>query len=350
MTIMNIIKTAYINLSENGVTLTSYLAHERNVDGVKKALELGGKREDAIYGAAWAGDVEQVNLYLEECSEDEKQACFASAVKGYARAGAAGEKALSDFPNVQSSPELIIGWAQAGKKEQLDRAVAHNLTLLHYVVEGYAETNREKDLKNILKGTRFHSKAIFYAARAGNRNLVTELLKDFGINPEDRIIINEKGRLRSSEQEIEKIERYTLFSEAARGYVEGRHFKEAAAMLDRGANTSLSLGQLPVDDVESQLILLCYAKNKDVAALLLERIKQNYSVKNDKEIPINLVDDALKIRDLMSSQNINYLEAKNKLEPDVDGYLPDQKDITLSYLLEALHEAHTSSRVKRGIP
>jgi hypothetical protein len=326
------VKSAFINLHSDGLTLTSQLAKDKEVNAVKQLIDFGAVIADAVYGAALAQDEDQVNTYLDECPESEMTAYTGNAIRGYARAG--------NFEAIYAIKEykeylydLVVGWAQAGRADKLKPLIIKDMSLLPAAVEGYADCNHAELLINLLKGTNLYPKAIYYAARSKHPDLVTALLKECGVTDHQKVNLKATQSASTLKRQAQ-INTHSLFNDAVKGFTAGCHFKEAALLLERGASISLCLDELPVQNIEPFLVLLCYVSDKSISAALIEQIKLRFSV-SGAAIPETTFEKAQNIKELMHQNKSNYIEAKNCFE-DKDAALNNSIDITLSYLLNIL--------------
>ncbi|MDR3501327.1 MAG: hypothetical protein P4L79_01945 [Legionella sp.] len=326
MTTLRTIQDAFINLQYRGFTIASYLAQHKKMDALDKILDLGAKVEDAIYGAALASDVEQVNKYL---GSDPAPSYICSAIRGYARAG--NFDAILELPDYKKYlKERVLGASQGGASKQIESWLIKDYSLLSSVVEGSVDADNTATLMNILKGTVYYPHAIYHAARSGSTALVEELLDVCGVKEDSE----SSAHLSALEREAQLSAR-SFLNQAANGFVAGGHYKEAALMLERGADCSLCLSEIAKDRLEPFLALYCSIQNEEIATNLLEQMQLRLRV-NGKKIPSEMLKEAQGIKELMSSEKINYLAAKNKIELNSADPLLEEKNITLPFLLKVL--------------
>ncbi|MCC5792845.1 MAG: hypothetical protein JJT82_09610 [Legionellaceae bacterium] len=223
MTKLDRIIAAFLGFSEQGLNVLSYLAQHGKKDAVEDLLLRGGKEEDAVYGYALAGEVEQVNAFIKSSAEPERDLCIKSAIRGYARRGdEANIQAIDGYRRYQS--ERLLGLAQAGNKEAILPILNKDRSLLYVVVEGYASGNHAHLLIELIENTGFYSDAIYHAARSGHRELVNQLLEH---------------SLKADFSRSEK-----LRNRAAQGYLAGSHFADAARMVEHGASLKACFSEL----------------------------------------------------------------------------------------------------------
>lgn len=331
MTTLRTIQEAFINLQYRGFTIASCLAQHQKMDALDKILSLGAKVEDAIYGAALAGDKELVNKYL---GNEPSPSYLRSAIRGYARSGNAN--AIYELPDYKAYlDERVLGASQGGFSKQIESWLIKDYSFLSSVVEGYVDTNDPAQVINILKGTIYHSKAIYYAARSGCTSLVEALLEECGVKKDSKYNIHPNKTLSTLEREAH-ISALSYLNEAANGYVAGAHYKEAAKMLERGADVSLCLSEMAdYNNLEPFIALYCSINDEEVAKSLEDQLQLRLSV-SGKEIPQEILKQAQGIKELMNSKGISYLAAKKKIEHDVSDHLLEEENITLPYLLKVL--------------
>ena len=313
---------------EKGVVETS------ENDEIVKLIDLGGKVEDAIYGFAFAGNVRQVKRLLEGCPEAQKTFYIGYAIKGYARAG--NFDAIYEIPNYQDSmKDMVIGLAQAGNKEKLQPILDKNIKLFAQTVEGYAEGNHQSLLIKLIKGTSFYPKAIFYAARSGHTTLVNALLKDCGVSVDFKVeSLNGDGS--STLKSQSQINAYSLLNYAVKGYASGGHFKEVAALLERGASISQCIFSIQDGNglyhLDPFYVLLSYVKNEDIASKVLDQIKIRFSI-SEKDILSQDMARFQKIKNLMGG-GVNYLDAAKKADIEIKKGIVDDEEQALKYSLD----------------
>jgi hypothetical protein len=327
MTTLRTIEDAFINLQYRGFTIASYLAQHKKIDALDHILTRGAKVEDAIYGSALASDVEQVNKYLGDAPTP---SYIGSAIRGYARAG--NFDAILALPDYKKYlKERVLGASQGGASKQIESWLIKDYSLLSSAIEGSVDANNTATLMNILKGTAYYPHAIYHAARSGSTALVEELLEVCGVKKDSE----SSAHLSAQEREAQLSAR-SLLNQAANGFVAGGHYKEAALMLERGADCSLCLSEIAEDrSLEPFLALYCSIQNEEIASNLVEKQQLRLRV-NGKKIPSELLKEAQGIKELMSSEEINYLAAKNKIELNTTDPLLEGKDITLPFLLKVL--------------
>lgn len=328
MTTIRTIQEAFINLQYRGFTIASCLAQHKKIDALNTVLTLGAKVEDAIYGAALAGDVELVNHYL---GEQPIPSYISSAVRGYARAG--HFDAIYGLPDYKVYlKERVYGASQGGLTREVENWVTKQYSLLSSAVGGFVDANDPSTLMDLIKGTCHYNSAIYHAARSGSTVLVEKLLAACGVkeNPES---FSTRGAL---EQEAQLSARSYL-NQAANGFAAGCHYKEAALMLERGADCSLCLSEITkYSSLEPFFVLYSSVQNEEIAANLLEQMQGLLSV-NDIKIPSERLKEIQGVKELMSSEGINYLAAKNKIEGGSEPLL-GEKNITLPFLLKVLSQ------------
>ena len=328
-----IIKSAFIGLMENNLSLVSYLAKNGCDSAVTQALKVGGKIEDAMYGYALAGNKAKVKGLIDSANDEARPTLLGSAIRGFAATGdSISIQGIEGYKAYKA--QRVLGMAEAGKKDEVIAALDKNPALFPYAVEGYATSNHGEHLKKLIKGTRFYPLAIYHAARAGNNDLVDGLLKEQGVS-KDYIV----SALSSSLSSAENTNAFALLNQAIRGYTAGHHFTEAALLLSRGASISQCIGELksPEGSVSIELIfaLLAHINDERIRTNLVEHIARLGEV--DEQFKVKLDDLAfnLKVSECMRSKGINYIEAVVKQQTSSGADAPNDV-ISLPYLAEML--------------
>lgn len=274
----NAISPSLFSLQKQGFTLTSLISQkisETDEALVQKLIELGGKEEEIIYGLAYSGKSGLVKLHIDKCSMPKKDALIGQAIKGYARAG--NFQAIYNFSNYREHlNKIVLGCAQAGNKEKLNPILANDLSLFEFAVEGFADGEHTDLLSNLIIGTRFYPQAIFYAARAGNIALTTDLLKACNVDF-NSIFVCQKYSTNTLNNQAQ-INKFSLINQAVKGLATGGHFKDAAAALDRGASIVQCIAGLQdtfgYNNPAPILILLKHVKNSQVKDKLNDQVTQ----------------------------------------------------------------------------
>lgn len=356
MTILSTIKSTFLKLQYDGFNITSYIAKETEEQdtsehhAIDKILALGGNVEDAVYGFAFAGNVRQVNKLLENCPSTKRTVSIGQAIRGYVRVG--NLDAVYEIPNYREyMKEMVIGLAQAGNKEKLQPILDKKIHFFAQAVEGYSEGNHEVLLKKLIKGTCYYPQAIFYAARSGHTTLVNSLLTDCGVSSDFKVETLDAGSSDSLKNQSQ-INAYALLNHALQGYASGCHFKEAAALLDRGASIYQCISSIQdendsLSNIEPYFVLLSHVENKEIATQILGQIKLHLGI-SGKAISD---EDIVKFETIKNLMNLgmNYLDAAKKAGEEVliDGIEQASKssfdtaraiDVTLPSLTRILSE------------
>jgi hypothetical protein len=322
---IDIAKTAFFALNQDGITLGSYLAQMKQDEAVQEFLVHNGPLEEVIYGYALAGNIHQVFSLLAKFP-DKATDSIGYAIRGFARAQNL-EKINSLLDYKMQMLNVVIGLAQAGNKTQVTAILDRHLELFPAAVEGYACCNHEHLLSNLIKGTSFYPLAIFHAARAGHTLLVNHLLSQCGLDGAYKVAPAFLGK---------DIEAHALFNHATQGYLAGRHFLEAANMLGRGASTSLSLAALKdergLPSYELYMAFLAHISDKN---LRLEVLKNIHTKSLMDLFQKNLSEQLERIIDCMENHHLNYVEARDTLENKASSVVI-KGDIGLPYLAELI--------------
>lgn len=332
MTTLNTIQNAFINMQFRGLTVASCLAQQNKIDALEKVIALGAKVEDAIYGAALSGNTELVNKLV---GSQPKPGHLGSAIRGYARMGRFKEiYEIPDYKNYLN--DRILGSAQGGYDKQIDPWLVKNYSLLSLVVKGYVDAKDSKYLMNILPGTIYYPNAIYHAARSRRTTFVNKLLEECGIKPNLKLNINSEKNQSNIKTEA-KLSAFSYLNQAANGYIAGGHYKEAAEMLERGADISLCIDEIGgvYDNLEPYLALYCSISDENIANSLIARLDRRLSI-NDNKISESTLKTTQGIKELMKKEGICYIAAKSRIENAHNDSLLNESDINLPYLLKVL--------------
>lgn len=335
----------YFALDTDGMNLISHLAQQMNHEAVDEMLKHGGSLADAIYGYASMKNSDQVNRLLATCDESNKKQCIGSALKGYARANDSEKVfATPDYRNYMA--DLVLGFAQAGNKSQVTTLLDRQIKFYSQAVEGYASANKGAFLKLLVKGTRFYPLAIFHAARAGHIDLVTDLLKECGVPPDFRPARSVSPPGGKPPVSIIDIAAYGWLNEAVKGYMAGRHFNEAIALLDRGASITHCLNELkdtegkPTHDL--YIAFLAHIEDASLREKVLARMAVYSAVQPLLTITPADLERLATVMTHMKDSGLNYLEACHKA--DDAAYEAKKGELTLTSLAELIDvEDNTSS-------
>ncbi|KTC65422.1 Uncharacterised protein (plasmid) [Legionella adelaidensis] len=329
MSKMAMIKGAFLDFQENGKTLVSYFAEMGHHEIVRYLIEeLGGKWEDAFYGYALARNRDQILALLRECPEERKGMCIEQAIRGFAQ--------VEDFESVGAidetrsyKPFYLLGRAQSGKKESVVTMVNREIRLFAKAVEGFASANQGTQLIAFIEGTRFYPQAIYHAAKSGHSDLVNELLKKCGISPSTKV--NPKNLRNAKEIDI-----YGLFNHAVKGYLAGRHFREAGDFIERGASYTQAMGELNdssgMPDTALFLTFLAHIKNEAKRQEIAEHMLRQADLTDSLRLNAETFEQLENIIQEMSNSRLNYIEASQKT-PEEEG---TGGEVTLSYLAKVV--------------
>ncbi len=206
------------DFEQNGMKLISYLAYQ----GDELAIDVLVTNNDTInmadilYGYALAGNKEKVN----SLGASQYQGAL---VRAYARTG--NKTALTALENYsQFAADLVLGFAQAGNDSEVKALLRSDIRLINKAVEGYAACDHATLLLTLINGLNLDAHALYYAARSNQVNLV--------------------GQLLAKHQQASEIDIKALLTKAIQGYVDGRHFKSAVALLQKGADLSQAINHL----------------------------------------------------------------------------------------------------------
>lgn len=232
-----------LNYFYNGLNLTAKTAYEGKKEEVDQLISDGGALADAAYGYAWGEHHTLVKNILDAHPE-----LIEYAVTGYARAG--NKEKIAEFSKQEALKHaLVYGFALAGDETQIRAALnARNGTkYLPDIIKGLASANHMELLLNLAMSTKFYPIALRAAAKSGHVSLVKALL--------DQLSIDFDKLSKPLEIEIKTALGYVL-----QGYSEGRHFLEAAELLNLGVNpmfclNSLENGQGKLDATDASYLL-----------------------------------------------------------------------------------------------
>lgn len=315
MTKMGIIQSAFLEQEVNGKNLVSYLAEQGNDNAVQKLIALGGKLEDAVYGYALAGNTEQLAKLLEICPTSQLAVCMGKMVRGFARANLFDEVyAIKEYRQYKN--DMLIGLAQSGNQVKVTSLLDRDISLFAQVVEGYASGNQGQLLTKLIKGTSYYPLAIYHAARSAHTDLVNDLLGQCGINSDYRF----NGVTSPSSKDINA---YALLNWALKGYVVGRHFKDAVKLLERGASVTQCV--LDLKDVnglpshELYFAFLAHINEPALRGMVLNQMMTQASIMESLKMTEAHQKTLEQVITCMNESDLNYVEARHQVESASDG-------------------------------
>ena len=251
----------------DSLNITSRKAFDGKVTDVDALLAAGATIDDAIYGFAFGGHVDNVRALL-AVHPTRREA----AARGYARA-----KNLVETERFLASDELkrgiIFGYAQAGNEVQVRAALnsTGGSKFLPDVLRGLASTGQSALLLELVDGSKYYPLALKAAAKAGHTALVEQLLENLSINLDTL--------KRSSPPIAKEISPY--LKAVLEGYSEGRHFEEAILLMELGVPPMSCLSTLSpkgtIDPTDANL-LVSLAKKAEIAVKLTTKIKEQYGL------------------------------------------------------------------------
>lgn len=219
-----------LNYCENASNLMIQKGLEGNETAILDLKNAGGSLWDAVYGLALGGHEPLVETMLLKHPE-----LLSAAATGYAHAK--NSKAIAKLNNQEKlKSDLIYGFSLAGDEKNIRTALKTNeiTTYLPLIIKGLASTNQRDLLKEFLTAPLINI-ALKAAAKSGHHQLVHDLLSNNYSIPLKKLI-TEKGAVKPS---FIPALNYVL-----QGYAEGRHFAEAAEILELGVNPMLFLQSL----------------------------------------------------------------------------------------------------------
>jgi len=333
------IKSAFLNFTENGMTLLSYLAMKGLDNEVDRVINMGGKIEDAIYGYGINNNTTMVEKYLKKAPEDKVTDYTRMAIKGFARGGYFTTLQWPDGYR-KHKKEILIGLAEAGKKGEVTAMLDADISLFACAVEGYASGNQGEYLKKLITGTGFFPLAIYYAARSKNTYLVNDILQQWGIDRSYVVLPFQKIENENAIVRKKNSNAYSLLSEAAKGYAAGHHFAEAAQMLERGASVVSCVAELADikrhgwPNIELHKVLYTHITNSEVKKQHLDMLELYAQADERLHIDFSIFKNTEKVLSCMNDKKLNYIEALSKIENN--SILIVHDTISLSYLAQVL--------------
>lgn len=320
--------TAFLHFQAGGMNITAYLAQQGNNVQVENILARGGCYYDAIYGYALSGNL----IKIKELQELNATTEYKAVIRGLAAGG--HFELLHTLPYAKDYPaEQVYGFALAGEKNKVLSLLQKHGELLAVAIQGYATGNHEVLLQKLLPGTPHHALAIDYAARAGHTQLVTQLLRNYGVSS-----LSLKS-YSSTNMSMATHNTFLLLNRAAMSYVLGGHYQESAALLELGANATQCLAALSdfsgAFKPQLALVLLAHIQNQETREHMIAQIKL-YADGADVALPQTDFEYNEVIMQLMHDEKINYIEAEAATQGTSSGY---KKTVSLAYLTDILaHE------------
>lgn len=260
-----------LNYYQNGFNLMVKKGYEGDEEAVNKLSQEGGSLWDGVYGFALGGRNELVKKVLVDHPE-----LLPAAATGYARA-----KNSKEIANLNGNDDLkaylAYGYALAGNETQVRAALNSRggIKYLPLIIEGLAATNQAALLYELVDKTRYYPNALKAAAKSAQHDLVTGLLDKFSINLKE--LATAENPLKSNTQ--------TTLAYVLQGYSEGRHFEEAAEILELGVNPMHCLNALApkgqLDPTDASL-LLSTIKKPETREKVLKLMESQFRLKSDK--------------------------------------------------------------------
>jgi hypothetical protein len=259
-----------LNYCQNGFNLMIKKAHDKDEEAVEALAAQGASLWDAIYGYALGGHKTLVKKLL-----DQNPKLLSAAATGYAHALNISE--TTKLTGIEwLKPNLAYGFALAGDETQIRAALnsREGTKYLPLIIKGLACANHTALLLEIVAGTRYYSEALKAAAKSGHHNLVTTLLNQLSIHIES--LESSKGSL-SPETRI-------ALGYVLEGYTTGRHFTQAASLLNLGINPMICLNSLSSNgelDHHDAGFLLSAVKEPKLNAILRNLMESQFGFQLD---------------------------------------------------------------------
>lgn len=216
----------YYFYNHHGISTVADLAQSGRWDH-REFLARKRQVPDIIYGLALGGLKPLVEELLEQYPQYKSYA-----VMGYARAGDLSQANLLAGQDLELLKAKVQGHAQALNTEQVNGALKthRGREFLLPAILGFAvNPDATEELCNLLKSTRYHSDALLVAACAGatkNVNGICELLE---------LSIEEIPSLERADGKL------LCFNQILYGFGMGRHYAEAAKLINAGMSADFCL-------------------------------------------------------------------------------------------------------------
>lgn len=263
---------------------------------------------EAIYGYAFSGNFDAMTILLKDYSHD--KLVISQAIRGLARGNYLDQlKTIGNYRAYKAY--IVLGLAEGGHFKLVASIVNRNIDLFSKLVQGYANGGHQKELLDLIEGTRFHGDATFHAAKAGHVQLVDAILKKLGIM-EDTVL-----SVPSSQTEITML---AGLNRAVDGFCKGCHFEAVHQLLMKGANIQTALDSLKTNNqpnIVAYTALLVTASD-DLYYIIFKAI-QNECILSELTFSEKQID---KIKAL----NVEY----NKKSTDLISFLTSYSDKTTS--------------------
>jgi hypothetical protein len=275
---------------KNGINLMTQKGSEGDEITVNKLAEEGGNLWDAVYGYALGEHHELVQKALKK---DPK--LISAAATGYARAS--NSKEITKLNGIaELKPHLVYGFSLAGDETQVRAALnsRDGVKYLPIIIDALASTNQSVLLFEFIANTNYFSKALKAGAKSGHHELVVNLLTKLSID------IKALPSPLTSQQN-------TALGYALEGYSEGRHFSEAAELIELGINPMFCLNALTPDgelDPVDASMLLSTVKKPATAALLTGLMKSQFDLKPE-QLSASLPSKPLFERNILSASKLS---------------------------------------------
>ena len=276
-----LLQSLVYKLNYQGLSYIVYLAMQGNDKKIVPYLTDSHSKHfyDAIYGYACIDNQPRVKQLIAK-AKDRYQA-IKRAVNGYARFD--HHSSLETLPSLSVyKSQLIQAYAIAGKQDLVASMVNQNMTLFHQAIIGYSMGGHRDFLLDLLKGTNLYSNAIYYAAKSGNKALVTDLHLVCGIEKNEII-----EPLLSNKESIQK---FYFLNQAISGYCSGGHLKAVAELLARGGDKLSALDALKeqsMPNINLYSCLLAMIDNDDLFANIKNLIDEEFELASAEMPNIN---------------------------------------------------------------
>lgn len=324
-------KTTLLNKTKheinfNGFTYAAHLAAVSNEKMVAKVIgESSIAAYQAIYGYGVAGNTKAMQALIHDCSDKAKATRMA--IRGLVRGNHLEELyKIKDYRNYKV--DIVFGYAQAGNEAMVATMVNKDSALFEAAVQGYASVGNETALLDLVKGTHFYGEAISQAAKAGQVDMVNQLLQAVRFS-EDLSGVEYK----------EKIRLLGFLNKALTGYCKGFHLEAAGDLLAKGANIQTALDTLKVGGMPclDAYIALYIVTPSEKSEALLEQIQTELTL-NDASPSSSQIEEIEKLQSEYSKSGstlVSFLSdlssvGVNVLEELDDYYSPKQSQLEAS--------------------
>lgn len=262
--------------NNQGMTLAADLVHERDQRHSDDLLANSINIPGVIYGLGFGNHFTLLQALLEKYPQYTNYGVMGLA-RGrhheHSRELAGDDKTLKQA--------RIEGYAQAHDAEQVNFALSsqEGAQYLLPAIRGYAAYGNDTDaLMKLLSRSRYYLDAMLVAAECGNADVVEQICNHLHI---DLTQVPDKPVFTPGlESDTSSLNKLHTFNSLLHAYAKGRHYKQAAALIERGVSLSFcisgfedSMDSDPTFDIDDDINLLMKHLTQEHQAQVLQQLE-----------------------------------------------------------------------------